>query len=89
MRIAALIALVVLAGCQTTAPAPTVPSVVRVPVQTFVPLPAELTRDCEDVPKQSNTYGEAVRLANARKAAADECTSRMRQIRNLQPEAKP
>lgn len=85
MRRYSVILAAMLAGCQTAAPLPTVPNVVRVQVPTFVPLPAELTRDCEDIPKQSNTYGEAVRLANARKAATDECSGRMRQIRNLQP----
>lgn len=87
MRIAAMILAVGLAGCQTAAPAPTIPEIVRVPVTTYIPLPAEVIRDCEDVPKQSNSYGEAVRLANSRKAALDECSGRMRQIRNLQPES--
>lgn len=86
MRRIAVIALVVLVGCRTTAPAPTVPAVVRVPVPTFVQLPAELTRDCEDVPKQDSTFGEAVRLANARKSSLEECSGRMRQIRSLQPD---
>lgn len=93
MRRAALIP-VLLACCGATCstkptPPPTVPDVVRVQVQTFVSLPAELTRDCEGVPKRDNSYGEAVRLANARKAATEECTGRMRQIRALQPGEQP
>lgn len=95
MRLAALIP-VVLACCGATCstkptPPPTVPEVVRVQVETFVALPDELIRDCEDVPKQDNSWGEAVRLANARKASLEECSGRMRQIRSLQPErqAKP
>lgn len=89
MRCAALILLVLMtccgATCSTKPTPPTIPEVVHVPVPTPVALPAELTRDCLDVPKQDNSYGEAVRLANARKASTDECSGRMRQIRNLQP----
>lgn len=85
MRRYSVILAVLLAGCQTAAPLTTIPEIVRIPVPTYVLLPAEVTRDCEDVPKQSNSYGEAVRLANARKAALDECSARMRQIRSLQP----
>lgn len=92
MRCAALILLVLItccgATCSTKPTPPTIPEIVRVPVITYVPLPAEVTRDCEDVAKQSNSYGEAVRLANARKAALDECSGRMRQIRDLQPEGQ-
>ena len=88
MRRAALILLVLAccgATCSRRPDPPTIPEVVHVPVPTPVALPSELTRDCLDVPKENNSYGEAVRLANARKASTDECTGRMRQIRSLQP----
>ena len=83
-----LVALAV-AGCSHNPPLPDVPKIVRVPVETFVTLPAPLIADCADVPKKANTYGEAVRLANARKLALEECTKRMRDIRALQPKEKP
>ncbi|WP_455363796.1 Rz1-like lysis system protein LysC [Marilutibacter maris] len=43
----------------------------------------KLTEPCAQVGKRDNTVGEAVRLANARKAALDECSARMAQIRAL------
>ncbi|WP_223621164.1 hypothetical protein [Lysobacter sp. ESA13C] len=89
MRRYSMILVLGLAGCQTSPPSePVLPAVVRVPVPTYVAVPAELTRDCDEVVKQGNTYGEAVRLANSRKAALDECTARMREIRALQPPDK-
>lgn len=73
-------------GCERK---PTPPKVVYVTVEKTVGVPAELSRDCQAIPKQDNTYAEAVRLANARGAANEECTSRMRKIRALAPEAAP
>lgn len=81
MRHAALIATaLLLAACATR---PVVPQVVKVPVVQVVEVPEALTRDCDPVPKQRDTYGEAVRLANARAESLAECTARMRQIRAL------
>lgn len=82
-RTAGVIALV-LAGCGPTRPDPP-PQVrtVTVTVERTVKVPAPLTRDCDEVPKQGNDYAEAKRLANARKASLDECTGRMREIRKL------
>jgi len=74
-----------LAGCASNPPLPEPPKIVRVPVTKFVPLDEALTADCSEVAKKSNTYGEAVRLANARKLALEACTKRMRDIRALQP----
>ena len=72
-----------LAGCPLNNVRPPTPQVATVTITKIVPVPAALTRDCDDVPKQSDTYGEAKRLANARKASLDECTGRMREIRKL------
>lgn len=81
MRHLALIAASLwLAAC---AHRPVVPQVVRVPMVQVVEVPEELTRDCDPVPKKRDTYGEAIRLANARAESLAECTARMRQIRNL------
>lgn len=81
MKVLPLIVLA-LAGCATTPRAPK-PEIVTVTVTRTIKVPPELTRDCDVVPKQADTYGEAKRLANARKAALDECTGRMRAIRTL------
>lgn len=90
MRRAPLIAIaLVLAGCNHVPPVPEPPKVVHVPVREFVAIDPALTADCASVPKMANTYGEAVRLANARKRALEECTKRMREIRALQPSQKP
>lgn len=80
-RIALLLPLL-LAGCPGNV-RPPAPQIVTVTVTKTIPVPAELTRDCDGVAKQSDTYGEAKRLANARKASLDECTGRMREIRKL------
>jgi hypothetical protein len=80
MRLAALIVLVLLSACAHT---PTIPKVVEVPVRVVVEVPEALTRDCDPVPKQRDTFGEAIRLANARAESLAECTARMRQIRAL------
>lgn len=82
------VALIVLAcapllGGATCSTRSVVPEVVKVPVKVVVEVPPELTRDCDPVPKQRDTYGEAIRLANARAESLAECTARMRQIREL------
>ena len=82
MRAAAL-TLLVLAGCQTTPDLPQPPKVVEVVVEKIVPVPASLTEPCQQPTKAANTVQEAVRLANERKAALDECSRRMERIRGL------
>lgn len=78
----AIAALLALAGCQTVKPIQP-PRVVEVVVQKIVPVPAALTEPCQQPTKRSNTIEEAVRLANVRKAALDECSARMEKIRGL------
>ena len=85
MRILAVTALLVLAGCQTTPELPQPPKVVEVAVEKIVPVPAALTEPCRQPEKKGNTVAEAVRLANERKAALDECSQRMARIRGLTP----
>lgn len=82
MRTVAVIALLALAGCQTAKPIQP-PKVVEVVVQKIVPVPDALTEPCQQPSKRSNTIEEAVRLANVRKAALDECSARMEKIRGL------
>ena len=81
MRAAALVAALALAGCQT--PGPTVPRIVRVPVEVIVPVPAALTEPCDEVPVKAQTIEEAVRVANARLASLRACNGRMAEIRKL------
>lgn len=79
----ALIAALALSGCQSAPKPIQPPKVVEVPVTKIVPVPAELTGPCRQPAKQDNSVAEAVRLANERKAALDECSGRMARIRSL------
>lgn len=62
---------------------PKMPDSVPVVVEKLVPVPDKLTLLCDEVEKKGDTYGEAVRLANARLAALKECNARMSEIRKL------
>ncbi len=86
-RILPLLLALTLAACQSDdgLQVPDPPSIVRVPVEKIVAVPAELTADCGNEEPREQSYGEALRLANARAAYLEECTARMRQIRNLKP----
>lgn len=83
MRCVPLIACLLLAGCASNPSLPKLPEVVRVPVVKIVPVPPELSAPCQVVDKRDNSVGEAVRLANARRAALEECDGRMAEIRKL------
>jgi hypothetical protein len=82
-----LAAVLLLAACQSDEglQVPDPPKIVRVEVEKLVAVPEELTRDCGDEKPREQSYGEALRLANARGAYLDECTARMRKIRGLAP----
>lgn len=73
-----------LAGCKTC-PVPKAPEVLEVVVTRTVAVPAELAEDCDVPAKQGNTVGDAVLLANQRKAALEECNKRLARIRGLAP----
>lgn len=79
MRLA-LALTVLLAGCNTMPPPV---EVVPVTVKEIVPVPDDLTRPCDPVPKQNNTYGEMKRVVNARAASLAECSGRMEKIKAL------
>lgn len=81
MRRISLIALALLAGCATKPIQP--PKVVEVVVEKIVPVPAKLTEPCQSIEAKDRSVGEAVRLANARKLALEECSGRMSKIRGL------
>lgn len=75
-----MIACLAIAACSSI---PKMPDSVPVVVEKLVPVPEKLTRPCNEVEKKGDTYGEAVRLANARLAALKECNARMAEIRKL------
>lgn len=83
MRCLPLIACLALAGCASAPALPKLPKIVRMPVVKIVPVPTELSAPCQVVAKRGNSVGEAVRLANARQAALEECDARMAEIRKL------
>lgn len=75
-----MIACLAISACSST---PKMPDSVPVVVEKLVPVPDKLTLPCDEVKKQGENYGEAVRLANARFAALKECNERMAEIRKL------
>ena len=81
MRRASLI-LLLLAGCQSV---PDAPETVYVTVEKIVPVPAALVARCDEVAKRENTYGEAVRLANARLESLKACNAKLAEIEALTP----
>lgn len=81
-----LIALLpVLSGCPETVKPVPVPQVVRVQVPVYVPIPADLTQDCPIAEPTSLKVEEAVRIANARKVALQNCNADKAAIRALAP----
>ncbi|HWV45503.1 MAG TPA: hypothetical protein VN039_05670 [Nitrospira sp.] len=81
-----LLAVVMLGGCRE-ATKPIVPQTITVTVTKYVPLDSALTEDCPISLPLNRTVSEAVRIARARRVALEDCTQRMRKIRELQPKA--
>lgn len=80
MKIWLAIAASLLAGCQSLPPPV---EKVTVTVEKIVPVPEDLSRDCDVPVKKANTYGELKRLRGADLAALEECNGRMAKIRSL------
>jgi hypothetical protein len=79
-----IVCAIALAGCQAQPKRDVVtPQVVTVPVTKYVPIPAELTVDCYKTQRASNLVGDVVDAYNARGDDIDECSRRMRRIRDL------
>lgn len=78
-----LTAIVLLAGCATAVKPVPVPQVVRVQVPVYVPIPPELTQDCPITEATSLKVEEAVRVANARKVALQNCNADKAALRAL------
>ena len=84
MRPLLLIAVLVLAGCQTCPDRPQVPEVVKVPVRTTVPVPAELTAPCPIARAESRTVEAVVSAYNTNIETLEACANgRFREIRAL------
>lgn len=80
MRLSLAVAAILLAGCKTMPPEV---KLVTVTVKEVVPVPEELAKPCDLVPKRGNSYGEMKRVVNARAASLAECSARMEKIRGL------
>lgn len=78
-----LTASALLAGCAKEVKPVPVPQVVRVQVPVYVPIPAELTQDCPIAEPTSLKVEEAVRVANARKVALQNCNADKAALRAL------
>ena len=76
-------ALLVLAGCQTCPDRPQVPEVVKVPVRTTVPVPAELTAPCPVARAESRTVEAVVSAYNANVETLEACNRKLQEIRTL------
>lgn len=87
MRIALALTVLALAACRQDVKIDPPPELVRVTVEKIVPLDKKLTRDCHDEAPKEQSYGEAKRLANVRKASIAECNKRWAQVRALQDKA--
>lgn len=98
MKRAALVSAFLFVGCASTPAGDSEPEETRTIVQRifergpvevrYVRLPANLTADCNEVPKSQDPNvpfeDEATRLSNGRLAALKECNDRMLKLRQLQ-----
>lgn len=87
--LAALCAAFLLAGC---GPKPSdvkpAPDVVKVPVPTYVPIPASMTARCR-VPKLAESNGDLTDLAHAFVAAFEKCNVKLDTIGKVQGSPVP
>lgn len=84
LRVAAIVTLIVLAGCA----AKPVIKYQSVPVEVikYVPLPAKLTDPCPVPMPTNDTVGEAVSVAHARRVVIETCANaKLKAIKNAQP----
>lgn len=73
-----------LAACPGTV-RPTLPEVVRIPVEVMVGVPDELTEPCLTFEAREQTYAEAKRLALLRLESLEACNRDKARIRALAP----
>lgn len=79
-----LLAVLVLAGCQTCPDPPTVvPEIVKVPVREYVPVPDKLTAPCPVHRAESRTVEAVVEAYNANVTSLGACNADKAAIRKL------
>lgn len=83
-----LAAVFTLSACQTGKGLVKMPEKVYVPVEKYVPIPEELTRDCEIEMPQERTVFEAVRVASERRNALLKCNKDKAAIRKISGQTK-
>ena len=83
MRVTLIIAVLLLAGCQSAPERIVIPEVVHVTVPKYITPPAELTRPCVSPELEARTVEAVVAVSNSRKVCEDRLNSQMRQIRAL------
>lgn len=76
-----IVILLALVGCKTCPEKP--PVIVKVPVRTTVPVPAELTAPCPVARAQNRTVEAVVDAYNANVEHLDACNRRLQEIRAL------
>ncbi|WP_229697936.1 hypothetical protein [Xanthomonas oryzae] len=75
----------VLTSCTENTVKPGLPTVVRVQVPHYVPLPDALTRPCPAIRAKGRTVEAVVSAYNANVPTQTDCDHRMARIRALQP----
>ncbi len=83
MRPLLLMSVLVLAGCKTCPGRPQAPEIVKVPVRTTVPVPAELTATCPIARAESRTIEAVVTAYNANVETLEACNRKLQEIRAL------
>lgn len=79
-----LLAVLVLAGCQTCPDPPTVvPEIVKVPVREYVPVPDKLTGDCPITRAEERTIEAVVSAYNSNITSLEACNADKAGIRKL------
>ena len=81
MKLYLLVILLTLTSCATVQPAP---KVIEVPLNVYVPIPAELTADCAVPVLQERTWAGLADLVVQLRGSLTECSTRMQAIRGIQ-----
>lgn len=85
IRVVLLAAAVLLAGCASTPKTEPMPTIIKVPVTQYVPVPEALTAPCPVTRAKTRTVEAVVLAYNANVTALEDCSDRMGRIRGLTP----
>lgn len=80
-----VVAVLLLAGCATAPKPEPMPTIVKVPVTQYVPVPDKLTQPCPVTRAKSRTVEAVVNAYNANVTALEACNGQIKAIRGLQP----